>query len=152
MDLKGLYKFYSEYFDHIDDEFDNEINLSPYDYIGSEDRELWGIRLKVVHNDTLNVNVDTAIKTFRVYDTFGQNYLHGELSETTCDCINKYFCPPEFYVSTKHSMSLNEAIEHCDDVANRKCDSCGAEHKQLGEWLKELREYRNQGCRLSTNR
>ena len=101
-----------------------------------------GIRLKAVYNGTLNINVDTELKTFCVYDIFGEHYLHGELSETACDCINKYFCPPEFFVRTEHIMSLDVAIEHCDEVANKRRDSCGAEHKQLGKWLRELREYR----------
>ena len=39
-------------------------------------------------------------------------------------------------------MTLEEAIEHCKSVANAKCDSCGAEHRQLAKWLEELRLYR----------
>lgn len=39
-------------------------------------------------------------------------------------------------------MTLEEAIKHYEDVANAKCDSCGAEHRQLTEWLQELRLYR----------
>lgn len=39
-------------------------------------------------------------------------------------------------------MTLEEAIEHCKAVANAKCDSCGAEHRQLAYWLEELRLYR----------
>ena len=30
-------------------------------------------------------------------------------------------------------MTLEEAIEHCEAVANAKCDSCGAEHRQLAK-------------------
>ena len=41
-------------------------------------------------------------------------------------------------------MKLDEAIKHCKEVAKSKCDSCGAEHKQLAEWLIELKEYREQ--------
>ena len=38
-------------------------------------------------------------------------------------------------------MTLNEAIQHCEERA--LCgDACGLEHKQLAEWLKELRSYR----------
>lgn len=40
-------------------------------------------------------------------------------------------------------MTLDEAIKHCKEVA-KKCDSCGAEHKQLAEWLIELKERREQ--------
>ena len=39
-------------------------------------------------------------------------------------------------------MTLEEAIEHCEAVTNAKCDSCGAEHRQLAKWLEELRLYR----------
>ena len=38
-------------------------------------------------------------------------------------------------------MTLDEAIEHCEEKA--KCgDSCGREHKQLAEWLRELKVFR----------
>ena len=39
-------------------------------------------------------------------------------------------------------MTLDEAIEHLEDsIKNREfsCESCKEEHKQLLEWLKELR-------------
>jgi hypothetical protein len=37
-------------------------------------------------------------------------------------------------------MTLDEAIKHCNEVAESNCDDCGAEHKQLAEWLIELKE------------
>lgn len=38
-------------------------------------------------------------------------------------------------------MTLDEAIQHCEEKA--LCgDACGLEHKQLAEWLKELKSYR----------
>lgn len=38
-------------------------------------------------------------------------------------------------------MTLDEAIQHCEERA--LCgDACGLEHKQLAEWLKELKSYR----------
>ncbi|HIX25500.1 MAG TPA: hypothetical protein IAA09_11240 [Candidatus Lachnoclostridium avicola] len=37
-------------------------------------------------------------------------------------------------------MTLEEAIEHCEECA-KKCDECGMEHAQLGEWLNELQRY-----------
>jgi hypothetical protein len=40
------------------------------------------------------------------------------------------------------AMKLSEAINHCKEVAKSKCDSCGAEHKQLAEWLIELKKSR----------
>ena len=39
-------------------------------------------------------------------------------------------------------MTLDEAIEHLEDSIKNKefsCESCKEEHKQLLEWLKELR-------------
>jgi len=45
-------------------------------------------------------------------------------------------------------MTLEEAIMHAEEVAcsletKDKCDKCAAEHRQLAEWLKELKELRN---------
>ena len=39
-------------------------------------------------------------------------------------------------------MTLDEAIKHCEE---KSCSGsiCSEEHKQLGEWLKELKQYRN---------
>lgn len=39
-------------------------------------------------------------------------------------------------------MTLDEAIDHAKEVAKSKCDKCGEEHKQLAEWLEELKRYR----------
>lgn len=40
-------------------------------------------------------------------------------------------------------MTINEAIEHCKDIAdNEKCEECALEHKQLAEWLIELKNLR----------
>ena len=44
-------------------------------------------------------------------------------------------------------MTIDEAIKHCEEVADSKCDACGAEHKQLAEWLKELKEIKEGDCR-----
>lgn len=40
-------------------------------------------------------------------------------------------------------MSLDEAIAHCEEKA-KTCDACGLEHKQLAEWLKELKSAREE--------
>lgn len=40
-------------------------------------------------------------------------------------------------------MTLEEAIEHCDEKAD--CTKCGKEHKQLGEWLRELKRMKSGG-------
>ena len=40
-------------------------------------------------------------------------------------------------------MKLSEAILHCREMAEKHCDDeCGLEHKQLEEWLIELRQLR----------
>ena len=57
-------------------------------------------------------------------------------------------------------MTLDEAIQHCEEVAKIKrnrlirgdfeegsyaeeeCQKCAEEHRQLAEWLKELKDYR----------
>lgn len=41
-------------------------------------------------------------------------------------------------------MTLEEAIEHAEEVAcsleeKDKCDACAAQHRQLANWLKELK-------------
>ena len=45
-------------------------------------------------------------------------------------------------------MTIDEAINHCKEVSDSKCDSCGAEHKQLAEWLIELKECRESNKRV----
>ena len=51
-------------------------------------------------------------------------------------------------------MTLDEAIRHCEEVAERleskngyaytdvTCEECAKEHRQLAEWLRELQRYR----------
>lgn len=49
---------------------------------------------------------------------------------------------PQYHTGVKNSsMTLDEAIKHCEEKANG-CDACAEEHKQLAEWLKELKGYR----------
>lgn len=41
-------------------------------------------------------------------------------------------------------MTLDEAIRHCEDVANDRCgcaEDCVSEHRQLADWLRELQRY-----------
>ncbi len=60
-------------------------------------------------------------------------------------------------------MTLDEAIKHCEEVAEEhtiynfyggyeSCDECAKEHRQLAEWLRELKEYRKVRRILSQNR
>jgi len=39
-------------------------------------------------------------------------------------------------------MTIEEAIKHAADIANKRCDECGHEHRQLCEWLLELKDRR----------
>lgn len=39
-------------------------------------------------------------------------------------------------------MTLEEAIRHCEETAERCTDECGAEHRRLAEWLQELQDRR----------
>lgn len=39
-------------------------------------------------------------------------------------------------------MTLDEAIFHAEEIANKGCDQCAKDHKQLAEWLKELKRLR----------
>lgn len=46
-------------------------------------------------------------------------------------------------------MTIDEAIEHCEEIAQdcelgEKPTVCADEHRQLAEWLKELKEYQSQ--------
>lgn len=41
-------------------------------------------------------------------------------------------------------MTLEEAIEHCEEVAKITCGECANEHLQLAEWLRELKQRREQ--------
>lgn len=49
-------------------------------------------------------------------------------------------------------MTLDEAIVHCEEVADR-CDvtdgniKCAKDHRQLAGWLKELKQLREQKVR-----
>lgn len=45
-------------------------------------------------------------------------------------------------------MDLDSAIQHCEEVADTPCFTdeeakCYSEHRQLAEWLRELKAYRN---------
>lgn len=39
-------------------------------------------------------------------------------------------------------MTLDEAIAYAEEVAAASYDECGEEHRQLAEWLKELKLYK----------
>lgn len=41
------------------------------------------------------------------------------------------------------NMTLDEAISHAKEIATTNCNNCGKEHKQLAEWLEELKYRRN---------
>lgn len=40
-------------------------------------------------------------------------------------------------------LSLEDAIKHCLEVAEKEeCRECAEEHRQLADWLKELKGYK----------
>lgn len=42
-----------------------------------------------------------------------------------------------------HILTLDQAIEHCEKMAKTlDCKDCAEEHRQLAEWLKELKVYK----------
>ena len=48
-------------------------------------------------------------------------------------------------------MTLDEAIEHCEQTA-RSCEGeCSEDHRQLSEWLKELKQLRKERDEMRTN-
>lgn len=65
-------------------------------------------------------------------------------------------------------MSLDDAIKHCEEVAEEnqaivdscdyygenmaKCEKCAEEHRQLAEWLKELKELKEDEERKNEGR
>lgn len=40
-------------------------------------------------------------------------------------------------------MTLDEAIQHAEEVAMSGCTECHKEHGQLAEWLKDYREMKS---------
>lgn len=61
-------------------------------------------------------------------------------------------CGPENEHATEREedeMTLDEAIEHAKEVASScKNKECADDHRQLAQWLEELREYRKAGKEL----
>lgn len=39
-------------------------------------------------------------------------------------------------------MTIEEAISHCEGRALADCSECADEHRQLAEWLAELKKYK----------
>lgn len=44
-------------------------------------------------------------------------------------------------------MTLDEAIKHCEEKASG-CGDCSNEHRQLAEWLVELKSRRERGAEM----
>ena len=74
-------------------------------------------------------------------------YLHGGFNSLK-KCANCYgnsgWTPKQTEQRCKSKMTIDEAIKHCEEVADRKCDECGAEHRQLAEWLRELKQMKGE--------
>jgi len=39
-------------------------------------------------------------------------------------------------------MTLDEAIEHAEEVGRDSCAECAEDHRQLADWLRELKTFR----------
>lgn len=48
-------------------------------------------------------------------------------------------------------MTLDEAIIHAKELSEDQsiCEDCREEHKQLAEWLKELKRHKDKECEIS---
>ena len=49
-------------------------------------------------------------------------------------------------------MTLDEAIQHAQEVADSGCDQCTKDHQQLADWLRELKELRKVGWRPASEK
>lgn len=45
-------------------------------------------------------------------------------------------------------MTLDEAIQHAQEIADKGCDQCAKDHQQLAEWLTELKTRREEDINL----
>lgn len=67
----------------------------------------------------------------------------GILLERIIDTRDKKQKKKERINESKKTMTLKEAIEHCEEKAKGNSE-CAEEHAQLAEWLKELKERRRE--------
>lgn len=53
-----------------------------------------------------------------------------------------------------NKMTLDEAIIHAKELSEDQsiCKDCREEHKQLAEWLEELKEYKGKECEISARK
>jgi hypothetical protein len=93
----------------------------------------------------LNYSASEAIAKIKEYENKQKRacdtcqYLHGGFNslKECANCYNNSGWTPK-------KMTLDEAIKHCEEVADSKCDECGAEHRQLAEWLRELKQMKGE--------
>jgi hypothetical protein len=96
----------------------------------------------------------SAMKSFSASEAIAKLKEYEEKQKRNCDTC-KYgghtlqdlkkcvYCDGSYYWTPK-KMTLDEAIKHCEEVADSKCDECGAEHRQLAEWLRELKQIKGE--------
>lgn len=110
-------------------------------------------RRKEMFGERYGLTID-IVKDFSVTEVADKIEEYEEKQKRTCDtcqygghtlqdlrkCV---YCDGRYYWTPK-KMTLDEAIKHCEEVADSKCDECGAEHRQLAEWLKELKELKEE--------
>ena len=103
--------------------------------------EKYGLSIDVIKNFSVE-EVEAKIKEYeerqkRACDTcqYGGHTLQDIKKCIYCDGRNGW---------TPKKMTLDEAIKHCEEVVDSKCDECGAEHRQLAEWLRELKQMKGE--------
>lgn len=65
-----------------------------------------------------------------------------------CECDSK----SDRQQCSTHHLTLDEAIEHANDVADtEECEHCASEHKQLADWLSELKDIKNRYAYLAAD-
>jgi hypothetical protein len=89
-----------------------------------------------------------------ILGTYERGYEDGAISEVKTDMVISSASVDSL---TCETMSINEAIRHCEEVAS-SCQhkaynierddyadlcECAAEHRQLAKWLRELKELRS---------
>ena len=62
------------------------------------------------------------------FNAFAQPVTLAKMGDTS-ECVSK-------------PLTLEEAIAHCNEVADKNQTPCGNEHRQLAKWLTELQKFR----------
>lgn len=105
--------------------------------------EKYGLSIDIIKDFSVN-EVEAKIKEYEEKQKTCDTCKYG--GHTLQDLKKCVYCDGSYYWTPKQTskMSLDEAIKHCEEVADSKCDECGAEHRQLAEWLRELKQMKGE--------